>query len=187
MTFRVCDYFLPDDAELRKVRLLYLPGGMLEMGLEYFRGEASQPNLYTLRQTNPDGTWNSDWLLRVEADGSVTEYGDLYPKKSGVSDYADFWRSHRQVFFRSGFEIKWQETGRGQIKPNYRLSSPSKWGSGTYVSQLGKYTEQSADLYMEQHFGKIERAVYHLRKGFGIYSVSYYAENGDSNTISIKE
>jgi hypothetical protein len=186
MTFRVSDYFLPSIVELRKVRKLYLAGDVLEMGLEYLNG--ARPDEYILRQTNPDGSWNSDWLLRVEADGSLTEYGDLYPKGSSVLGWADFWRPNKQVFFRPGYEIRWQESGRGQIKVDYLTSSLSKWGSsGSYVCQLGRYTEQSADLYMEQRFGRTERAVYHLRKGFGIYAISYYLDNGDNNTISIKE
>jgi hypothetical protein len=186
VTLRLSDFFIP--LRMGFPQEFYDPAGQLITSIQFLDfSSAAEPSRFTLRQTDPRGEWNCDWLLRVEADGDITEYGDLYPKGSGILDRADFWRPYAQVYFRQGYELRWSPSGRGQAKPDFTRSSLSKWGNGTYICQVGKIADEYIELYNEQSFGKrTDRLLMHLVRGVGPTRLTYYDAVGNSEAISVK-
>lgn len=133
-------------------------------------------------QTNPDGSWNSDWLFYQEPDGSMTEYCDEYPPAT-----IDFPRQRARLTFQERHEIRWAENAFGTLWPNLTKSSPSKFGSwGTFLckAMIVKPPDDSlCDIYMEQKFRRTDRCTYHCRKDHGIFAVTYYTPDGSSVSI----
>jgi hypothetical protein len=175
-SYRVADYFL---APIAEPRTYYDAQGVPIFRLTFFN-----PRDWIIRQEKPDLslvlpnpnqyvlTWESDWLLRIEPDGSLTEYGDI--DENGTLIYV------------KGHEIKWSDSN-GTIWPNLFKSNPKQWGSwGTYLCKPMLMDDDHLDIYMEQKFRNTERAVYHCQKGVGITAITYYLFNGDSATISWK-
>jgi hypothetical protein len=175
---RIADYLImPDSTEKRS---FFVPGAPIP-SLSFQMYPA--PNMgWRMVQTNPDGSWNSDWLFRLELDGSMTEYCDEYPPA-----VIDFPRQRARLTFQEGHEIRWAENAFGTLWPNLTKSSPSKFGSwGTFLCKalIAKPPDDSlCDIYMEQKFKRTDRCTYHCRKGHGIFAITYYAPDGNSNSI----
>jgi hypothetical protein len=147
-----------------------------------FQLVADGPYRLRLVQSDGFGVWWTDWILRVEIDGSLTELGDEYP----VSSRLDMFSGKRsRVYFLPGHEIRWADSETGTIWPNPIKTSPSKLGSfGTFLVKSLLQKDGTLDIYMEQTFGRKDRSVYHCRKGHGIYAITYIEPDGNSVTIT---
>jgi hypothetical protein len=141
-------------------------------------------SLLRLRQTDGYGAWQCDWMLRIEPDGSLTEVGDEYPVTSRLDMFSG---KISRLYFMPGHEIRWADSDNGTLWPNPAKTSPSKLGSfGTFLVKSMLVGDDRCDIYTEQRFKVQERAVYHCRRGHGIYAVDYIEPNGDSVTITEK-
>jgi hypothetical protein len=181
---RIADYLImPDSTEKRS---FFVPGAPFpSLSFQMYPAPGMGSNMgWRMVQTNPDGSWNSDWLFRLELDGhgSMTEYCDEYPPA-----VIDFPRQRARLTFQDGHEIRWAENAFGTLRPNLIKSSPSKFGSwGTFLCKalIARPPDDSfCDIYMEQKFKRTDRCTYHCRKGHGIFAVTYYAPDGNSNSI----
>src|SRR4051794_34121977 len=177
---RIADYFIIPGTERRSFFMEGAPFPSLT-----FQMYPAPDSCIRVIQTNPDGSWNSDWLLRQELDGALTEYCDEYPPSP-----LDFPRSRARLTFQEHYEIRWAENAFGRLRPNLLKSTPSKYGSfGTFLCKAlvaHPPDDSQLDIYMEQSFRRTERSTYHCRKGYGIYAITYYTPDGTAATISEK-
>src|SRR6478672_4396712 len=149
MTIRIADYFLG-------------PPGSVQMfkdseGKPIFSFQTIPDGMgkWKLRQHSPAGAWQCDWLLRVEPDGSLTEYGDDYPDG--------------KLRFVKGHEISWAMKDSGTLWPNLLTSSFSQYGSwGTFLVMSMLQADGNLNIYMEQKFQRTERSTYVCQQGKGI-------------------